>query len=572
MRNRIIAFVLALGMILSLAGCGSSSSADSSAASSSGSSTTVTKTYTSETAMDVFETIEAVQALEDFTFTLQVNSLDEETGEAVSTTMTLDGAWYASAKQASLTVTMANGETLTTLLVDGDQLYVDVVTASSYLSERFKDTDEEDSEYFVEELADLAESFPTDYILIQLQEDPWATLDGDSFAAVKELLENVYKSIKKATADEVSTSSSTCTLSLGLGTLQTQLLEVYESLVEDKSTYQTFLSDYIEQNFSALLDASGWTMADLMDTIWYDYEETYEDLTELESYGDWNDWTMKLVTCGDEDSGYTLDLTDCRDDSVNYCLNVYPVDSDADLSIGMPSESTEYTDIAEDVFTVFMDAIICRNYLEGFDDEEDGEDYDDEEDYEDYFDDDEEETEVSDELETTAIEGYDRLVATEMVTDDGVTVTIPVMKKYNTVEVESGSNGVVDIFMYTANYQMEYSNIVTDGRDIEEITQENLEIFASTFEDDYEYTLTQAASAVVSAEDGTACVGGLAYYDEDEECDVTILTGNIVVEDSDYVIGFDLFIYNDSLSNKEYNSITDFLTYLGLEAPVTYGN
>ncbi len=566
MRNRIIAFVLALAMALSLAGCGNSADADSSAG-----STTVTKTYASETAMDVFETIEAVQALEDFTFTLQVNALDEETGEATSTTMTLNGEWYASTKQASLAMTMANGETLTTLLVDGDQLYVDVVTASGYLSERFKDTDEEDSEYFVEELADLAESFPTDYISIQLQEDPWATLDGDGFAAVKELLENVYKSVKKATEGEVSTSSSTCTLSLGLGDLQTQLLEVYESLVEGKDTYQTFLSDYINQNFSALMEASGWTMSDLMDTIWYDFEETYEDLTELEAYGDWNDWTMKLVTCGDGDSGYTLDLTDRRDDSVNYCLNVYPVEEDADLAIDAPEASTEYSTIAEDVFTVFMDAIICRNYLNGFDDEEDEESYDDEEDYEDYFDDDEEETEISDELETTAIEGYDRLVATEMVTDDGVTAIIPVMKKYNTVEVETGSNGVVDIFLYTANYQMEYSNIVTDGRDIEEISQENLEIFASTFEEDYEYALTQEASEVVSAADGSACVAGLAYYDEDEECDVTILTGNIVVEDSDYVIGFDLFIYNDSLSNKEKNSITDFLTYLGLESPVTFG-
>ncbi|MCD8147038.1 MAG: hypothetical protein LUD84_07175 [Clostridiales bacterium] len=571
MRNRIIAFVLALGMVFSLAGCGGSSDGDGSADSSAG-STTVTKTYTSETALDVFETIEAVQALEDFTFTLQVNSVDEETGEAASTNMTLTGEWYASVKQASLTVTMANGETLTTMLVDGETLYVDVVTASNYLSERFKDTDEEDSDYFVEELADLAESFPTDYISVSLQEDPWATLDGDGFAAVKELLENVYKSIKKATADEVSTNSSTCTLSLGLGDLQTQLLEVYESLVEDKSTYQDFLSDYINQNFSALLDASGWTMTDLMDTIWYDFEETYEELTELEAYGDWNSWTMKLVTCGDEDSGYTLDLTDCRDDSVNYCLNVYPVDSDADLAIGVPEEATEYSTMSEDVFTVFMDAIICRNYLEGFDDEEDEEDYDDEEDYEDFFTDDEEETEVSDELETTAIDGYDRLLATEMVTDDGVTATIPVMKKYNTVEVESGENGVVDIFMYTSNYQMEYSNIVTDGRSVEDITQENLEIFASTFEEDYEYVLTQEASEVVTAADGSACVGGLAYYDEDEECDVTILTGNIVVEGSDYVIGFDLFVYNDSLSKKEKNSITDFLTYLGLEAPVTYGS
>ncbi|MCD7838308.1 MAG: hypothetical protein LUG65_05285 [Clostridiales bacterium] len=570
MRNRIIAFVLALAMVLSLAGCGGSSSGDSSADSSAGSTATVTKTYTSETALDVFETIEAVLALEDFTFTLQVNALDEETGEAASTNMTLTGEWYASVRQASLTVTMANGETLTTMLVDGDQLYVDVVAASNYLSERFKDTDEVDSDYFVEELADLAESFPTDYILIQLQEDPWTTLDGSGFAAVKELLENVYKSVKKATADEVSTSSSTCTLSLGLGTLQTQLLKVYESLVEDKSTYQDFLSDYINQNFSALLDASGWTMADLMDTIWSDYEETYEELVELDAYGDWNDWTMKLVTCGDEESGYTLDLTDCRDDSVNYCLNVYPAVEDADLTIDAPDESTEYSTMSEDVFTVFMDAIICRNYLEGFDDDEDEEDYDDE-DYEDYFDDDEEETVVSDELETTAIEGYDRLVATEMVTDDGVTVTIPVMKKYDTVEVESGESGVVDIFLYTSNYQMEYSNIVTDSRSIEDITEENLEIFVSTFQEDYEYALTQEASDVVTAADGSACVAGMAYYDEDEECDVTILTGNIAVEGSDYVIGFDLFIYNDSLSKKEKNSIADFLTYLGLEAPVTYG-
>jgi hypothetical protein len=75
---------------------------------------------------------------------------------------------------------------------------------------------------------------------------------------------------------------------------------------------------------------------------------------------------------------------------------------------------------------------------------------------------------------------------------------------------------------------------------------------------------------VFTSADGSVSVAGMGYYDsEDYECNVTVITGNLPVEGSDYSINFDMLIYSDQVTQKEIQAITDMISYLGTEIPVT---
>lgn len=560
MFRRTLAMLLALLTALMMTGCAAPASKEDGERST---PAVVEKPYSSDQAMDVFDAIDAVRDAEDFTFTYQVNEADAESGEAAENRLVVEGEWYKSTRQARAALTINGGKPLTTVVVDGPMCYVDVVTAAQSLSEAFGELENgEDSDFFQQELSELAEKFSTSYISIKLREDPWETLSGGDFQNVKTLLEDVYDSIRGDTAAKVRTDKSTCTLALGLGDLQTQLLKLTGSLTEKKTVYQTFLSDYINDNFAELLAASGWSMVDLMDTMWTKYEEMHADLTQHAAEGTWNDWTMKLVTCGDETDGYTLDFTDQRDQAWNYCLNITPAQP---KEIAAPEESTDYTRQAEDVFTVYMDALIFRNYTTGTLEEDDFTDVYDEE-YETF---DEGDEVVRDDVETSPAEGYRRIQLTQMTTEDGKPITVPIFTDYDGLEAEEIDGNVYDLYQYTGGYQLEYLTIDTSGRELAQIAEENAQVYESIFHDDYEYEITQPATKAVLSPDGSAVVAGMAYYDSDEQCEVTVITGNLKVKDSEFVLGFDLMVYGSKASKKEVEAAGDFLEYLGLEAPLT---
>jgi hypothetical protein len=573
MRKRIIALLLALAMVLSLAACGQKTEGDSSAEENT--LQTVEKNYTSNQAMDVFETIETVQKLKDITFTLQINSIDSETGEAASSMATITGECYATTKQANLTVSMPNSDIFTHIILDGTTCYVDVVSAAQYLSKGFLEIDDDslDGEFLAEDMTDIIDKMDCDYVTIALKEDPWTTLEGDDFAQVKELISSLYQSIKKDVKSKVKTEGNTCKLTVGLGDLQKQLLKVTGSLTKEKKTYQSFLTDYIQGNFSALLDASGWTISDLMETMWADYEEDNEEWSELEADGDWNEWTMKLVTCGDEKSGYTLDFTDNGRKHVNYYLEVKSAEP---KDVVLPEKSVAYdesTAMAERMFTIYMDALIYRDYawadLDGDEDDDDDEYYDDDDENE-FWDEDEENTEISDEIDTESIEGYKTILSTVLCTDDGISLTVPVPYNYQEATAYYTEDGVNSLILRTPGYDLEFSSIYNDNRTSQTVVQENLDIYTEIYQDDMGYDIIQPASEVFTSADGSASVAGMGYYDsEDYECNVTVITGNLPVKDSDYSINFDMLVYSDQVTQKEIQAITDMISYLGAEMPVT---
>lgn len=561
MLKRVTALCLVFAMLLALVSCGVKSEGGDGSSSVQG----VDKTYASDSAMDVFDAIQAVKNTKDCTFHLQMNTLDAESGEVSKTKYDLTGAWYTSTKQAYMEVSM-EGEPFTTIVIDGNMLYVDAASAANALADRFAALDTEDSADYVEDLQASAQAFETDYLSFTLTEDPWTTLDGDSFSSMKQEMQTVYEAIQKSTQDQVKQEDSTCSITLGLGDLQDVFLTVTGSLTENKSAYQDFLTTYLEQNFDSFLTAAGGTPADYLDTRWAEYEELNSSLSSLAADGSWNDWTMKLITCGDESSGYTLDFYDYNYKSMNYCLTVVPAEA-ADVQV--PEKSSDHGNFDEQLATVYNNLNIYNNLAYGGVEDDYSDTYSDDEDADGsaaYNWDDLEDTEVVEEIETSAISDYQNIVSTDMVTDDGIAITVPVFAKYDYAEAGKTSQGVNDVFVNTDGYVMQYVSI--DNQDSKTFVQENVDTYVSTFQEDWGYEITQQASDLVQSADGKVTAAGMGYYDTDEGQEVTVITGCIQVDGSSYLMGFDLFLYSKSVTDNEIKSVQELFNYWGADVPV----
>lgn len=550
MGRRLISLLLAMAFALSLTACGQQKR-------QSGSSEE--KQYASDHGLNPFEAIEAIRNLKDLTFDLRVSTVNPETGETVRTKYTASGAWYTSTKQASLTVALEDQSVLTSAVLDGDRLYTDAATAANTLSEHFAALDGEEYQYDSQEMKEAAAAFSKDYVSFQLKEDPWTALESGGLSKTRADLKALYGTVEKGNRKRVSMGDLLGTLSLGLGDLQGTLLDITGNLLKYKSDYQAELAGVLSGGFEAVLNASGWDAEDLLEEKWTEYEETYETLAALQTAGDYNGWTAKLETCGDEENGYTIDLTLNFDDPVNYFLNVYPAEAQP---VAVPEESTDNGEVADEVLALYRGA---KEYFAALSDLSDSEGVELTEDEvkENFGDTDS----FSGKVETAPVEGYDSLLATNMVTDDGVRVTVPLLAVYDDLQGESIAEGVNDVFESSNGYVMEFVSM--EKRDIEQAVGSNAKMYETEFKESWGYEITQTHSQTFVSKDRSAAVAGMGYYDSDEKQDVTVITGCIDVPDSEYMLCFDLFTYSKSVTNQEISAIQDFLTYLGLEMPIT---
>ena len=550
MGRRLISLLLAMAFALSLTACGQQKR-------QSGSSEE--KQYASDHGLNPFEAIEAIRNLKDLTFDLRVSTVNPETGETVRTKYTASGAWYTSTKQASLTVALEDQSVLTSAVLDGDRLYTDAATAANTLSEHFAALDGEEYQYDSQEMKEAAAAFSKDYVSFQLKEDPWTALESGGLSKTRADLKALYGTVEKGNRKRVSMGDRLGTLSLGLGDLQGTLLDITGNLLKYKSDYQAELAGVLSGGFEAVLNASGWDAEDLLEEKWTEYEETYETLAALQTAGDYNGWTAKLETCGDEENGYTIDLTLNFDDPVNYFLNVYPAEAQP---VAVPEESTDNGEVADEVLALYRGT---KEYFAALSDLSDSEGVELTEDEvkENFGDTDS----FSGKVETAPVEGYDSLLATNMVTDDGVSVTVPLLAVYDDLQGESIAEGVNDVFESSNGYVMEFVSM--EKRDIEQAVGSNAKMYETEFKESWGYEITQTHSRTFVSKDRSAAVAGMGYYDSDEKQDVTVITGCIDVPDSEYMLCFDLFTYSKSVTNQEISAIQDFLTYLGLEMPIT---
>lgn len=548
MLKRITALVLSLCMVMALTSCWKWKKE----ANQGDASQSVEKNYASQQAMDLYETLDAIRQLKDKSFELQINEADPKTGNPTRTLMTISGTSLESSRQAELHFQL-KGQPFTTVLVSGGTLLLAAKDASDCLSDSFGQLmgmDEEEQSFLTEELSDIAAQLPEGYVSFRLEEDLWDSRESGSLSAGRVLLEQTLEEERAGLLSQTQTGEESCLLELEGEQLRKRLLPLAQCLNGEREIHKKGITGVLEDGFAAVLKAYGSSPSDWFETKWGKYDLLHTALEE--ENGAWTGWKMRVVTCGDAASGYTIDLTDLRETPRNYCLSVYPTQEKLkEAPQGVPSE-----DAAEPLAILYADFEIYRNYLK-----EEGKLVSSE--YQ--FGEGGEGLLEMGQLVTAPINGRPNLRSTVIYTEDGCQVTLPVPAVYQEAEVELSENLVTDIFLSSNGYVMEYCNLLQ--RSVKSQVQDNLDIYEDTFCQEQGYSRTQA-SAVVTNSSGSIAVGGMSYYDEEQKQDVTILTGSIAVPDSDYSIGFDLFLYSRSVTGEEAEAVEAMMEHLGVRCPV----
>lgn len=543
MLRRLTALLLAFCMVLALASCGKKEPQ---------SPGNITQ-HASEQAMDVFQTLEQVRHLEDVTFDLVIS----RNGTPV---WTFRGSSYQSIHQADIQVEL-DGQPLTQISVTDAQLLVNVRQLAQCLGERYGELtalEETERADYRQELTALAQSFPVDYAAFSLTEDPWTSVEQGGLSQAADLLKVVYSSFKKDTSSKVRTEKEGAVLTVGAGDLQKQLLRLTQCLEEQEDVFRQGVTSIVDGGFAPVLDAYGSDSENWFEGKWEAVDQLNGELEELEESGMWMDGTIRLVTCGEEDKGYTIDFTDDRDETRNYLLNVYPAQAEERSG---SLESVPCQEIDQPLAELYAQSQFYRTLRrndspslgelpEGY--ESEGEDLD--------------ERNEDIKLVTQPIQDRRYIESTVITTEDGVDVTVPVPAQYDTAEAEQDSGYVSDIFLAGNGFEMEYSNL--EFRGAEEMVRDTLDAYDEIFSEDYGFPITQKGK-LFTREDGMVSVGGMGYFDKDEDRDVTILTGVIAVPDSDFCIGMDIFLYSRSVTKQDISAVKELLEQLGAECPVS---
>lgn len=547
MIKRLCALTLALAMLFTLSACGKQREKGS-------------EGYASDQPMDVFAALEAVRDLKDFTFDLLVSDVDPDSGEAGDLRYSVSGAWYTSTKQATAQIALADGTGLTTLSVDGTDFYADLGTASSVLAPRFE---QKGLEFYASDMEGARKRLKEDYVHFALQEDPWTTLEGGRLSGSWESLKKLYEKVKRNNARRVRMEDHVGKLSLGLGDLQGTLLDITADLTKQKALYVGELTRVLDEDFGAVVSRSGLDTKSLLNEKWFLFQDTGEELAQLQSAGDINGWTAKVLACGDEEHGYSLDMTLCFNKSTNYRLNVYPAGAE---TIKVPKQFVEAEDVAESAYLVYTEG---KAYLKnpGKTGEEDT-DSDNQELTDDEIDElfgmEEEEPTVP--VSTQSLEGSTSLVTTTIYTKDGGERVVPLLAEYEKLKSEEGEDKPSDVSENSGGYVLEYSTI--KKRDLAEAAAENVQIYAREFHDTWGYEIIHEPTDCVFSPEGDVAAAGMAYHDLDLEQDVTVITCCLKVENSRQMLYFDLFTYSKSITDKEIQAIGELMGQLGVELPL----
>lgn len=544
MLKRLSALTLVLTMLLVLCSCGKEKAGSD-------------KGYASSQPMDVFAAIEAVRELKDFTYDLRVSDVDPDSGEAGDVRYTVHGAWYTSVKQASAQIKLSNGTALTTLTVDGADLYADLGTAASVLSARFEQIG---SGLYADDMVGARKRLKEDYVHFTFSEDPWSTLESGRLSGSRESLKKLYEKVKRNNAKRVRMEEHTGKLSLGLGDLQGTVLDITGDLNRNRALYVGELSRVLEEDFGSVLAWSGMDAEGLLNEKWFLFQDTEEELAQLQSDGDINGWTAKLLSCGDEEHGYSLDLTLCFDSSVNCCLSVYPAQAQ---SVKTPAKYVEAEDVAESAYLIYQEGKEYLKHPGASEEEASGEQELTDEEAEDYFGLEDLSTAP---VSTQSMEGSTGLITTTMYTHDGAERTVPLLAKYEKLRSEEGGDRPADVSQSSDGYVLEYS--VIKKRDLAEAAAENAQIYAREFRETWGHDIIREATDSVRSASGDVAAAGMAYHDVDLDQDITVITCCLNVENSGEMLYFDLFTYSKNITKQELRAINELMGQLGVELPL----
>lgn len=581
MLKKITALLLVMALALScLAGCGSRKNDSSSN----------DVTYVGEQPLSLYDTLEGMKEVKDRSIELSV-SVPQEEGEEVLL-FTASGVSYASTKQAKMEFRDQDDKKITDILIDGSVCYVQYQDLIDFVIRTYENDEAKNSlTEDLEGLKDIRKDAP-EYVSIQLQEDPWTTLEGDDMQTILDLLGQVYRSVKRDTEANSKENGDTYRFSLGGMDLQEQITKVLDSLLNHKQEYRDVLEDYLQDNFGDFLSACAYTAEEVLDLYWDDFEALQSQLEDQSNSGTWSDWQVTANTCGDEENGYTLDLTNKTKRNRHYVLQVVPAQAEA---IKMPSKAEDYLkqpDNTSYVYYAFRNAkrLLTAPYdqtdttdTEPSDvdtNEEEPEIIGNETDFVDENGDglddnlwstsDEPEESSGMDLELSPISGYERISSALAATDDGVDQTVPVFTDYTSSDVilSESSEGATTIYQKSKGYDLEWYSLDATTRTVAEIVDENLEGYEDVYGGERGYEILQSKTKATTSSNGRNAVAAMVYHDDEAESDVTMINAAMKVDNSDYALCVEICLYSDDVMNKEINATKDLLQYLGLEMPI----
>lgn len=551
MKRRMTAALLALSMPCTLlVGCGSQSAADR-----------------------FFDTLEEVRDLKDYHVELTVSS-----DEAGKNGLRISGDVVKSSDQAQLTVTAYSegqeDEGVLNLVADGSDVYLKADDWTRYVAERYATLGEGDvlegNKIESDQLKDAAAALGDSYYKITASEN---VLDlFRSQAEAKDAFSDWYDGLRTELKEDIREEDGAYTLSLKEEALQEQLLARYQNLLDNEDAYRKAMEPVLKSVEDAVT-ISGWTDSDILDTIWSGYKESNTELSELQESGKWNDWSLTM-TDGEKGSDGAYQVSAIwKGDAERYVqARITPAEQTAEITV--PKDAVSYSERAEELANVYMDSKNLLNPVDNSDGSqtESGSENKNEPDWDLWG----EENKVDDtkdyssELNLSKLDNYARIKATPMESEDGVKVALPVVTDYDYCDASySESGNTTALYLSSNSWDVDIYNIDASDRSLDQILSESIDNYLTTYQEDWGYKITQKASAVQKNSDGSACVAGFGYYDEDKGCEVTVISLVIKLKDSSYAMDYELALFGDAVQEENCTAVKELCDYFGLDVPVT---
>lgn len=558
MKKRMIVVLLALCIPLTLCtGCGSPKAVDS-----------------------FFDTLGEIHDLKDYHLELTISS-----DEAGKNGLRIAGDVAKSNQQAHLTViphTEGQKEKGTLdVVVDGSDVYLKVDDWTKYVSERYAamKVNQDANQTEAELLTGIAKDFGSGYMKITASENVFDLLSGSNQKEAVDAFSGWYQSLRSELNENVTEEDGIYTLSLTEQNLQTQQLALLKNLTDNEKTYRSALQPILK-SVEDSITAAGWTDSDILDGFWTNYQERNTALEKQQKNGKWDEgsFTMTDADVG-SDGAYQVSMTWTGEDSRYVQATITPTDQAAEISI--PKDATNYSDQADQLANVYMDSKNLLHPQVGTSDmsssDEKESKYDEETgeqsnmDWDKWFKENKDDTkDYSADLNLSSIKGYSHIKLTKMETEDGVIANLPVVTDYDYCDASFTDKGNANVlYLSSDSWEVDVYGLEADDRSMKDILTESIDSYITTYKDDWGYKITQKASDIQKNSDGSAYVAGFGYYDEDKDCEVTMVSLVTQMKGSSYVVDYELAFYSNEVQDDNCTAVKELCDYFGLDVPVT---
>ena len=522
-----------------------------------------------------FDTLEEIRNLKDYHVELTVSS--DEAGE---NGLRISGNVARSSDQAQLTVTAYSedqeDEGVLNIVVDGCDTYLKADDWTRYVAECYATLGEgevlEGNKLESNLLKDAAVALGDSYYKATTSEKMFELLGGGESKAA-DAFSNWYDGLRTELAGDVREEDGTYTLSLQEKALQEQLLSWYRNLLDHEEDYREAMMPFLKSVEDSVA-ISGWTDSDILDTIWSDYQEKNEELSKQKESGKWKEWSLTM-TDGERgsDGAYQVNLIWKGDVERYVQARITPAEQTAEIVV--PENAVSYSERAEELATVYMDSKTlttpASDSSDGQTAEADGKDNS-EPDWELWGEENKKDDtkDYSSKLNLSKLKEYTQIKSTPMESEDGVEVTLPVVTEYDFCDASySESGNSTALYLSSDSWDVDIYNIDASDRSLEDILAESMDNYITTYQEDWGYKITQKSSKVQKSSDGSACVAGFGYYDEDKDCEVTIISLVTEMEGSSYAMDYEFALFSNAVQESNCTAVKELCDYFELDVPVT---